>query len=87
MKASSSDKVLAEIRGFVVATFRRGRGQDIGPATPLLSSGIVDSAGVLQVVRFLQNRFHVRIADEEIVPGNFNSLAAMTALVMGRQSS
>ena len=84
VKASSSEEVLAEIRGFVVATFRRGRGQGLGPTTPLLSSGIVDSAGVLQVVRFLQNRFHIRIADEEIVKGNFNSLAAMTALVAGK---
>ncbi len=84
MKASSSEEVLAEIRGFVVAAFRRRRGQGLGPTTPLLSSGIVDSAGVLQVVRFLQNRFHIRIADEEIVKGNFNSLAAMTALVAGK---
>ena len=84
MKASSSEEVLAEIRGFVVAAFRRGRGHGLGPTTPLLSSGIVDSAGVLQVVRFLQNRFHIRIADDEIVTWNFNSLAAMTALVAGK---
>ena len=84
MKPSSSEQILAEIRGFVVATFRRGRGQGIGPGTPLLSSGLVDSAGVLQLVRFLQNRFHIRIADEEIVPGNFGSLAVMTTLVAGK---
>ena len=84
MKASSSEEILAEIRGFVVAAFRRGRGQGLGPTTSLLSSGIVDSPGVLQVVRFLQNRFHIRIADEEIVKENFNSLAAMTALVEGK---
>ena len=84
MRPSSSEEILAEIRSFVVATFRRGRGQGLGPTTPLLRSGIVDSVGVLQVVRFLQNRFHIHIEEEEIVPGNFNSLAAMAALVSGK---
>ena len=84
MKPSSSEQILAEIRGFVVATFRRGRGQGIGPGTPLLGSGVVDPAGVQQLVRFLQNRFHIRIANEEIVPANFGSLAAITALVVGK---
>lgn len=75
------EKILAEIRGFIVASFRDGRGTGIDPITPLVTSGIVDSAGVLQVVEFLEHRFHIQIADEEVGVKSFNSLGAMAALV------
>lgn len=75
------EKILAEIRGFIVASFRDGRGTGIDVLTPLVTSGIVDSAGVLQVVEFLEHRFHIQIADAEVGVKSFNSLGAMATLV------
>ena len=78
-------QVLAEIRGFVVAVFRDGRGQGIDELAPLVTSGIVDSAGVLQVVEWLENRFHVVIDDGEVNLANFNTLAALATLVLRKR--
>ena len=75
------EKILAEIKGFIVASFRDGRGTGIDPLTPLVTSGIVDSAGVLQVVEFLEHRFHIQVGDDEVGVKSFNSLGAMATLV------
>ncbi len=74
--------MLDEIRAFVVATFRHGRGQGIDETTPLVTSGIIDSAGVIQVVDWLEGHFHIALDDSEVGIENFNSLAALGALVL-----
>ena len=81
MKPASDEEILDEIRGFVVATFRRGRGQGIEAGTRLVRSGILGPGGIGQVVRFLENRFHIRIEGEELADRNFDSVAAIAALV------
>jgi acyl carrier protein len=47
----------------------------------LLNQGIVDSMGILQVVNFMEEKFGVRISDEEITPENFRSLRVLSELV------
>ncbi|MCC6670735.1 MAG: acyl carrier protein [Planctomycetes bacterium] len=76
--------ILAEIRGYIVASFRDGRGQGIDALTPLVASGILDSAGVLQVVEFLERRFHIQIADEEVGLANFHCIGALARMVAGK---
>ena len=39
-----------------------------------LDEGIVDSTGVLELVMFVEETFGIRVEDEEIVPGNFDSV-------------
>jgi acyl carrier protein len=80
----SPTTILAEIRAFVANWFRDGREEGLEDQTPLVTSGIVDSAGVVEVVEFLERRFGVRIADTDISVGNCNTLAGLTALVQRR---
>ena len=53
--------------------------------TPLVTSGIVDSAGVVEVVDFLERRFHVRLADSDISLRNCNTLRGLSDLVLMRR--
>lgn len=39
-----------------------------------LEAGVVDSLGVLELVTFVEDNFDVQVADEEIVPDNFDSV-------------
>ena len=41
----------------------------------------VDSVGMIELVYILEDRFSIEIADEEVVPDNFESIRAITALV------
>jgi acyl carrier protein len=47
------------ITQFLQERFRAG--DDLGGDTPLFSSGIVDSFGVLELIAFLEDTFHVTI--------------------------
>jgi acyl carrier protein len=77
--------VLAEIRTFVANWFRDGREEGLEADTPLVTSGIVDSAGVVEVVEFLERRFGVRLADADISLRNCNTLRWLSELVRSRR--
>lgn len=80
----SQPAILADIRAFVANWFREGQSDGLGDDTPLVTSGIVDSAGVLEVVEFLESRFGVRLSDQDVSLRNCNTLRALTALVESR---
>jgi acyl carrier protein len=46
-----------------------------------LEAGAVDSLGLEQLVDFAEREYGVRIADEEMVRENFESVAALAALI------
>ena len=47
----------------------------------LLDAGIIDSTGVLELVCFLEGTFAIEIADDEMLPENLDSIAAIGAYV------
>ena len=63
-----------EIRDFVVTNFLFGKGEDLSDDESLLENGVIDSTGVLELVSYLQQRFDMRIEDDEIVPANLDSV-------------
>ena len=46
-----------------------------------LTSGIIDSLGVMQLVAFVESEFSVRVADVDLVPQNFDSVDRVSAFV------
>jgi acyl carrier protein len=47
----------------------------------LLERGIMDSTGVLELVAFLETQFGIKVADEELVPENLDSVNQIVAFV------
>ena len=66
-----------QIRDYVMRTF----GKIVGPDDSLLDSGLVDSAGIFELVNFLEETFAVKIEDEEIVPEHFETSAMVAAFI------
>lgn len=77
-------KALAELRTFVAQWFRDGREDGLEADTPLVTSGIVDSAGVVEVIEFVERQFGVAIRDEDVSLQNCNTLAGWADLVASR---
>lgn len=75
------DPFLEPLRRFVAETFRAGDPTGLEPDTPLVTSGIVDSVGVLELVDFLHTRFGVQVPPAEVTLEHFDSLARLAALV------
>ena len=78
--------VSTELEAFIVEEVALGRElAAIAPDDDLLSGGILDSLGVTQLVTFLEDRFGIRITDDELTPANFRTLAAIEAFVGCKQ--
>jgi len=71
----------AEIRAFVVENFLFGDEGDLRDDTSFMESGIIDSTGILNLIAFLEERFGVSVADDELVPENLDSLARVAQFV------
>lgn len=79
--AEVSSRVGKRIEDYLVQNFLLGEQLAIKPTTSLLSEGILDSTGVLELVTFLEQEFGVQIGDTEMVPENLDSLFNLTAFV------
>ncbi|MFD1745263.1 acyl carrier protein [Rhizobium helianthi] len=62
------------IREFIAENFLFRADAQIGSDQSLLESGVMDSTGVLELIAFLEGSYGIRVADEEIVPDNLDSI-------------
>ena len=74
--------VANQLRAFVVETFLFG---DSSTALPedasFIESGLIDSTGILELVAFVEEEFGISVADEEILPDNFDSIGKVEGFV------
>jgi acyl carrier protein len=52
----------------------------------LLEKGVIDSGAMVELVTFIEQTFEVHIDDEELMPENFDSLAAIGAFLISKQN-
>ncbi len=74
--------VLETVKAYVVENFLFGDDSRIGPNTDFLENGILDSTGVLELIGFLEEKFGIRVEDDEVVPNNMNSLEKITLYIL-----
>ena len=58
----------------------------VGPDDSLLEAGVVDSMGVMQLVTYLETNFGITVPDDDLMPENFDSIAAIVAFVNRRKA-
>lgn len=64
---------------YVVENFLFGDKGDLNEETSFLESGIVDSTGILELVAFVEEKFGIKVEDDELVPENLDSIANVVA--------
>jgi acyl carrier protein len=79
---TTTTDLAADVRAYIVERFLFGQGgESLSSDDSFLESGIVDSTGILEVVMFLEQRFGVKVADDELVPDNLDSINKIAAFV------
>ncbi|HET9988038.1 MAG TPA: acyl carrier protein [Kofleriaceae bacterium] len=79
-------EVEGEVAHFIVNNFLFGDAAAApAPDQPLVQSGLVDSTGILEIVAFLETRFGVHAADEELAAENFGTIAAIAKFVVAKR--
>lgn len=51
----------------------------------LMQSGVMDSTGILELIMFIEETFGIKVADEEMVPANLDSVDNVVAFVQRKQ--
>lgn len=60
-------------------TLCRGKEFKLQDSDSLLENGVVDSLGILELVKVLEGRFHVSVEEDELSPENLDSIESLTA--------
>ena len=63
-----------ELCRFIVDNYLFGQKMEFSDDDSLMEKGIIDSTGILELVSFLEDRYAVRVEDEELVPENLDSV-------------
>ncbi len=70
-----------QLREFITTNYYVPTGTKLEDIDSFLGRGILDSTGVLELVSFVESKFGVAVADDELVPANFDSFGAVAAFV------
>jgi acyl carrier protein len=68
----------SKLLDFIKNELAVGSKKNIQTGDDLLSAGIIDSLGVLQLVSFVEEQFGIQIPDEDVVMENFQSVDALS---------
>jgi acyl carrier protein len=69
------------VREFIASMFLTEAGAVLSDDDSLLQLQIVDSTGFLELVGFLETTFSIKVADDEMLPENLDSLGAIDAFL------
>lgn len=72
----------AKLRAFVVQRYLPRRKRTLSDDEPLISSGIVDSMGLVDLTVFIEEEFGVFVGPDELGAGRADTLAQVLALIV-----
>ena len=74
--------ILEELEKFMITEIAVDLDKEsLDPDEDLLAQRILDSLGVMKLVMYLEKSFGIEVADEDLVPENFQSLNIMAKFV------
>jgi acyl carrier protein len=80
---NNEHQLRSEIRQFVLDDLLMGdTASMLDDDESFLETGTIDSIGVLDVVRFLEHNFQLKVRDHELVPENLDSVNRLVQFVM-----
>lgn len=82
----TEDAVKRQLRGFVTKNFYLADVGSFDDATSFLDRGVIDSTGVLELVAFVEDEYGLTVADEEIVPANFDTVNALAGFIVRKSA-
>ena len=74
--------VASAVRQFVAENYLYQEGDaSLADTDSFLAKGIINSMGILELVTFLESTYPIRVADDEVVPDNLDSIRQVAAYV------
>jgi acyl carrier protein len=78
-------QIIRDLRGYITENFLYARPNYIvAEDDHLMEKGVIDSMGMVELITFLEDRFGVAPADDEITEDNFSTLRRIAAFVRSK---
>lgn len=74
----------ADVEKYIVEVIAPGAGAGIDSVDhdeDLLAQELIDSHGIVELVGFLEDRYGVKVDDDDLLPENFQTVNSVVALV------
>ena len=81
------DEIKQEIRQFLSELLPDGRAASMRDDTPLRTSGILDSMGLLRLVSLVEEKFGIEVSAYEAGIENFDRIDDIAAFVQRKQAA
>lgn len=78
---TSQDEIAAAIERFIRKQFRIDQSVPSLREVHLFESGFVDSAGVVELIAFLESTFRIRLDDDHVFSDEFTTISGIAAIV------
>ena len=81
------EDVIGAVKQYILETYLKGEDPSaLKIDTPLITGGILDSLGTLELVSFLEQRFGIQLEAHEVDAERLDTLSAIAALVQGKSA-
>jgi len=80
-------RMLQTIRKFVIDNYLFGEEGTLSDEDSFMETGIIDSTGILELVRFLESTYTIKVTDEELIPDNLDSVSKIASFILMKQSA
>jgi acyl carrier protein len=81
------DAVASKIRDHLSRNFLFSeQGFEHADDASFLESGIIDSYGFIELLHWVEDEFSISVADDELVPDNFDSVRNLSSFILGKKS-
>jgi len=80
--------VKQQVRTFILSNYLFTEDESkLSDSQSLMQSGAMDSTGILELIMFLEEKFAIKVADEEMVPANLDSVLNVVAFIERKQAA
>jgi len=70
------------VRQFILDEFLSADGvDDLDDDFDLVSTGVIDSLGLLELLSWMQDEFHIELSDSVLGPNEFRSVRAISSVI------
>lgn len=76
----------ADVRTTVAAFVTRLAGRPVEDDEPIISSRLLESIAVVQLVEFLERALDITVDDDDLEIGNFDSVSAIVTLAEAKRA-
>ena len=74
----------AQVKEFFRDNFMYDDSNGVADNESLLDKGVMDSTGVIELVMFLEEYYHIEVSDDEIIPANFDSFDSIEKYLLSK---